>query len=197
MNGLSRALLVTSVLIPALGAAQEGTRPAKSSFDYSYAELGYDTTDFDVGPANVDGDGFTLSGSFRLTDDWHLFAAYGQDDLDFGINVDTYAIGVGYTYPIRDDVDLYGRVLYIDQAVDFPGPVSADDNGLGLQFRVRGRVNEKLELEGGLQYVDVGNSDTSLQASARYYFTKEFSAGVGVTFAGDADGIGINARYSF
>ncbi|HZF29035.1 MAG TPA: porin [Gammaproteobacteria bacterium] len=197
MNGLSRAFLITGMLIPALGAAQEGTRPAKSSFNYSYAELGYDTTNFDVGPGDIDGDGFTLSGSFRLTDDWHLFAAYGQDDLDFGIDVDTYAIGVGYTYPIRNDVDLYGRVLYIDQEVDFPGPASADDDGLGLQFRVRGRVNEKLELEGGLQYVDVGNSDTSLQAGARYYFTKAFSAGVGVTFGGDADGIGINARYSF
>src|ERR1700754_960543 len=117
MNGVSRALLVTSVLIPALSLAQEGTRPAKSSYNYSYVELGYDETDFDVGPGNadIDGDGLTLSGSFRLTDDWHLFAAYGQDNLDFGIDVDTYAIGVGYAYPIRDDIDLYGRVLYIDQ----------------------------------------------------------------------------------
>ena len=54
-----------------------------------------------------------------------------------------------------------------------------------------------MEVEGGLQYLDVGDSDTSLQASARYYFTKAFSAGVGVTFGGDADGIGINARFSF
>src|SRR5262245_36694905 len=197
MNGLSRALSITSLLIPALGAAQEGTRPAKSSFNYSYVELGYDETDFDVGPADVDGDGLTLSGSFKLTDDWHVFAAYGQDDLDFGIDVDTYAIGVGYQYPIRDDVARYGRVLYINQEVDLPGPANADDDGLGLQFRVRGRVNEKLELEGGLNYIDVGDSDTSLAASARYYFTKVFSAGVGVTFGGDADGIGINARYSF
>src|SRR5262245_51827613 len=101
MNGVSRALLITSVLIPALGLAQEGTRPSKSSFNYSYVEIGYDETDFDVGPGSVDGDGLTLSGSFKLTDDWHLFAAYGQDDLDFGIDLDTYAIGVGYQYPIR------------------------------------------------------------------------------------------------
>jgi hypothetical protein len=190
--------LISSLLIPALGAAQEGGRPAKSSFNYTYVELGYDETDFDVGPGNdVDGDGLTLSGSFRLTDDWHLFAAYGQDDLDFGIDVDSYAIGVGYSYPVRNDIDIYGRVLYIDQEVDFPGPGSADDDGLGLQFRVRGRVNDKVELEGGLQYIDVGDSDTSLQASARYYFTKAFSAGVGITFGGDADGLGINARFSF
>jgi hypothetical protein len=197
MNGLSRALLITSVLIPALATAQEGTRPAKSSFNYSYVELGYDTTDFDVNGNDIDSDGITLSGSFKLTDDWHLYAAYSNRDVDFGIDVDTLTVGVGYQYAIRDDIDLYGRVLYIDEQVDLPGPGNADDDGLGLQFRVRGRVSDKLELEGGIQYIDVGDSDTSLQASARYYFTKQFSAGVGLTFGGNADGLGINARYSF
>ena len=197
MHGVTRALLITSVLLPALVTAQE-SRPAKSSFNYTYVELAYDETDFDVGPGDdIDGDGLTLSGSFRLTDEWHLFAAYGQSDLDFGIDEDSYAIGAGYTFPLREDVDLYGRVLYIDQEIDLPGPANADEDGLGLQFRIRGRVSDKVEVEGGLQYLDVGDSDTSLQASARYYFTKAFSAGVGVTFGGDADGIGINARFSF
>ncbi len=59
------------------------------------------------------------------------------------------------------------------------------------------RVSEEFEVEGGIQHVDVGDSDTSLQASARYHFTENFSAGIGLTFAGDTDGIGINARYSF
>jgi len=36
-----------------------------------------------------------------------------------------------------------------------------------------------------------------VQASARYNFTEQFSAGIGITLAGDTDGIGINARYSF
>jgi hypothetical protein len=30
-----------------------------------------------------------------------------------------------------------------------------------------------------------------------YYFSDAFSAGIGLTFGGDRDGIGINARYSF
>jgi hypothetical protein len=58
-------------------------------------------------------------------------------------------------------------------------------------------VNDKVEVEGGIQYLDVASSDTSLQASVRYYFTRAFSAGVGVTFGGDQDGLGVNARYSF
>ena len=138
----------------------------------------------------------TLSGSFEINDDWHAFASYGNADLDFGIDIDTWALGAGYAFPLREDVDLYGRVLYLNIDVD-PGALAADEDGLGLQFRIRALVTDELELEGGIQYVDVEDSDTSLQVGARYYFTETFSAGVGLTIAGDADGIGINARYSF
>ena len=72
-----------------------------------------------------------------------------------------------------------------------------DDDGLGLQARIRMRVSEVFEVEGGIQHLDVGDSDTALQASARYHFTDEFSAGIGLTFAGDTDSLGINARYTF
>jgi hypothetical protein len=97
---------------------------------------------------------------------------------------------------LKDDIDIYARVLYVDQNVDV-GPASADDDGLGFQARIRARVTDEFELEGGIQYVDVTDSDTALQASARYHFTESFSAGVGITFAGDTDWIGVNARYSF
>ena len=199
MNGVSRAVLVATVLLlPALSSAQEGSKPSKSGFDYNYAELSYDKHDFDVSraPDNIDGDGFTLSGSFKVADDWHVYASYGTANLDFGIDVDTWALGLGYSYSVKPNVDLYGRVLYIDQSAS-AGQFSAHDNGLGLQFRVRGRVNDKVEVEGGIQYLDVASSDTSLQASVRYYFTRAFSAGVGVTFGGHQDGLGVNARYSF
>ena len=199
MNGVSRAVLVATVLLlPALSSAQEGSKSARSGFDYNYAELSYDKHDFDVSraPDNIDGDGFTLSGSFKVADDWHVYASYGTANLDFGIDVDTWALGLGYNYSLKPNVDLYGRVLYIDQSASANG-FSSHDNGLGLQFRVRGRVNDKVEVEGGIQYLDVASSDTSLQASVRYYFTRAFSAGVGVTFGGDQGGLGVNARYSF
>ena len=199
MNGVSRAVLVATVLLlPALSSAQEGSKSSKSGFDYNYAELSYDKHDFDVSraPDNIDGDGFTLSGSFKVADDWHVYASYGTANLDYGIGVDTWALGLGYNYSLKPNVDLYGRVLYIDQSASSTG-FSSHDNGLGLQFRVRGRINDKVEVEGGIQYLDVASSDTSLQASVRYYVTRAFSAGLGVTFGGNQDGLSVNARYSF
>jgi hypothetical protein len=191
-------LLGSAVLLPVVAAAQEAqTRPTEPQFEYSYVELGYDETEFDVGGGDLDGDGITISGSFELNDEWHVFASYGQTDLEFGFDVDTLAIGAGYVYPFKSDVDLYGRVLYIDSEVDGPGPLDGDDDGLGLQLRIRGRVTDEFELEGGIQYVDVADSDTSLQVGGRYHFNDSFSAGIGLTFGGDADGFGVNARYAF
>ncbi len=198
MNGVSRALLITAVLLPVFSKAQESatTRPASSQFNYTYVELGYDETEYQAGNTDVDGDGLTLSGSFEINDDWHAFASYGTADLDFGIDLDTFVIGAGYAFPLRQDVDLYGRVLYLNLDADV-GALGADEDGLGLQFRIRALVTDELELEGGVQHVDIEDSDTSVQVGARYYFTETFSAGIGLTVAGDTDGIGINARYSF
>ena len=196
MNGVSRALFAAALLLPALSQAQQQqtTRPQSSQFNYSYVELSYDETE--IG-ANIDGDGLTLSGSFEINDEWHAFASFGNADYDFGFDVDTWALGAGYVFPLQDDIDLYGRVLYIDREADGPGGGGGDDDGLGLQFRIRALVTDELELEGGIQYVEVGEHDTSRQAVARYYISEHLSAAVGLTFGGDTDGIGINARYSF
>jgi predicted porin len=200
MSGLLRPLLIASVLVPAMGAAQQAERatPAQTKpFNYTYVELGYAETEFDLGgPGDIDGDGFTLRGSLELNDEWHAFASYGNADLDFGIDLDTWAIGAGYRYPLRDDTDIYGRLMYVDMEAD-TGFGSADDDGLGLQVRLRHRLTDEFEVEGGIQYLDVNDSDTSLQAEGRYYFQDNFSVGVGLTFGGDSDGIGVSARLSF
>ena len=195
MNGLSKALLATAVLLPAVATAQQAAD--SQPFSYSYVELRYDESDFQVGPADIDGDGLTLEGSFELTDDWHVVASYGTADLDNNIDVDTLAVGAGYRHPLKSNVDLYGRVLYVKSEIDVPGPGDPDEDGLGLQLRIRALLNDDLEVEGGIQHVDVGDSDTSLQAGIRYYFNDKLSAGLGLRFAGDADGIGINARFAF
>ena len=86
-------------------------------------------------------------------------------------------------------------MLYIDSDVDVPGGGEADEDGLGFQLasarglpRPRGR--------GRYPIYDVSDNDTSLQAGARYHFT-EILGRLRLTFGGDTDGIGINARYSF
>jgi len=194
-NGVSRALLCAAFLLPALSQAQEAARPQSAQFNYTYVQISYDELDFDVGPFDVDGDGLTFSGSYEINDDWHVYASFGSFDLDPGnTDIDTWTLGAGYVFPLKEDIDIYGRVLYIDQSSDVS---NLEEDGLGLQARIRARVTDEFELEGGIQYTDIVDTDTSLQAAARYNFTENFSAGITLNFAGDTDGIGINARYSF
>jgi hypothetical protein len=193
MNGVVKTLIVGALCVPAAAFAQGASRPT-SGFNYSYVELEYADMEFDVPGGDIDGDGFTLKGSFELQGPWLAFASYGQADLDFGLDLDTWTIGAGYVHSLQDDLDLIGRVMYIKQDFDLPG---ADDDGLGISGGIRYRVNQDFELEGALQYVHVDDSDTSLRAEGRYFFTPEFSAGVALMFGGDAEGIAINARYSF
>ena len=145
MTSVKRALLAAAVLVPAVGAAQE---QQKSPFNYTYVEVSYEENEYDIsGGGDTHGDGLTLSGSVELTDDWHAFAYLGNSDLDFGIDIDSWAIGAGYRYPLRNDIDIYGRVMYIDMDVDSPGPGNADEDGLGLQARIRARINNEFEVD--------------------------------------------------
>jgi hypothetical protein len=201
MSGLLRPLLITAALLPAIGAAQqpERTKPTQPKpFTYTYAELGYAETEVQVaGGLDLDGDGLTLNGSVELSDEWHAFAALGNADLDFGIDLDTWQIGAGYRYPLRDDTDVYGRLMYVKMEFDVPGPGDPDEDGLGLQARLRHWINDDFEVEGGIQYLNVSDSDITLQAEGRYYFQDNFSVGAGLSFGGDNDGFGISARLSF
>lgn len=189
MNMKPRLLLAIALVLPAVAAAQQVTRPPLS---YTYAQFEYAETEFD----GADGDGFTLSGSYELTDVWHAYASYGTADLDGGVDVDTWAIGAGYRYAFRDDIDVYGRLLYLSADASGPGG-SADDSGLGIQVRARSRIRSEIEVEGGLQYVNLDDSDLSLQGEGRYYFSDEFSVHLGLTLGGDADGISIGVRLNF
>lgn len=110
--------------------------------------------------------------------------------------LDTWAIGAGYRYPLRDNVDVYRRILFINNEFDL-APFDSDEDGLGLQVRLRARMSDEFELEGGIQHTDVGDSDTSLQGFARYYFSDDLSAAIGLTVAGDTDSFGISGRYEF
>ena len=161
MNGVSRALLVAAVLLPALSSAQEASRPAKSGFDYNYAELSYDKHDFDVSREkdNIDGDGFTLSGSFKVADEWHVYASYVNRESR--LRHRRRHLGARYRLQLLSEAEhgpLRARALH--RSVGGRRSVQPHGEGLGLQFRIRARVNDKVEVEGGVQYLDVASSDT-------------------------------------
>jgi Outer membrane protein beta-barrel domain len=178
-------------LLAASAAANAG------NFDYNYVSLGYGNTELD--DVDVDGDGFGVTGSFALTDSYHLFAGYETADFDYGVDASTIALGMGFNSSLSPVVDVVARLSYQYVEVDAPGFGSVDDNGLGIGVGLRFLATPKLELDAGIDYVDLNDSgdDTSFGAGGLYSFTNSFALGLSGNWGDDASSYTVSGRFYF
>jgi hypothetical protein len=176
-----------------------------AGLSYSYVEGGYAETETEVEGIDLDGDGYRLGASLAVSPNYHLVFEYSAAELDvenfnFEVDVDTFALGIGYNRPINPRIDLIGRILYVDSEIDAVGPFLAaegDENGLGFQMRMRSEVRERLEVEGGIDYVDVGDDETTLVIEGRYFLTDALALGAGLEFGDDTTSYGVTLRFNF
>jgi hypothetical protein len=165
-------------------------------FDYTFVDAGLVDTEIDVGPGDISGDGIGVNGSFSVSDNVHIIAGYSDLDYDFGFSGSSMNVGAGFHTGINEDLDFVADVSYIDAEVDTPFG-SADEDGYGIGAGIRARAGEKIELDAGLQYVDLDDSDTVLNVGGRYYFNDSFALNAGLS---DADAglswmVGIRAEF--
>lgn len=195
MRRTLQILLAGTVLLPGLSQA--------ATLGYTYVEAGYGETDLD--DVDADGEGYRISGSLAIGPAYHIIAEYVTADLEldntnFDVNVDTISVGFGYNFPISPKADVIGRILYVDSEVEVDGPFisgEGDDSGVGIQARLRGEVAEGLEVEGGIDYVDVFDEETSLVLEGRYFLTEILALGGGVEISDDSTTYGIALRLKF
>lgn len=173
-------------------ASQAGT------MNYTYVELGYVDTEIDVGPNDLDGDGFALRGSLAVHENFFVFTGYEDLGLERGADLTTFYIGGGARWPLGNKLDIVGRVAIVKSEIEI-GNRDQDDDGFLLGARLRGEVAPKFELEGGFDYVDLDDrgDDTAIVLEGRYFFLDALAGGLAVHFADDAQAIGINLRYTF
>lgn len=183
-----RKLLIVSALLPLGAVAQD--------LDYTFVELSYMDTELDAGPLDVGGDGFGLTGSLSLTDNMFLFGSYDTQDYGFGVDASSLDVGAGMRWGLKPGLDLVGDLAWVKVEVESQ-LVSADDDGLGLGLGLRGRMNDSLELQGGLRYVDLDDSDTFLSLGGRWYFTDVLAAGFGLDINDDTTGWTLGLRAEF
>jgi hypothetical protein len=189
--------------LAALGFA--GPALATEGFSYSFVEVGWVNQEFD--DLDVDADGPGIRASVELAPSFHLFGSYSDQDFDVGsgsdINGESLSLGAGYAWSLNPTVDIVGNVAYLREELDVQisgfGSGSMEDDGLGVAGYVRARPIEQLELTGGLSYVDFDESgdDTFFTAGARYFFTKQFAAGLDVTLNSDTTAFILGGRFNF
>jgi hypothetical protein len=164
---------------------------------YTYGEVGYSHLDFD--DFDADGDAWYLNGSFALTDMFHVVAGYTDGNLDANgggsADYSSWNLGVGINYPISDTIDLVGRLSYLSAEVE-----NDDEDGYGLYAGVRAMVMPQFELNGGVDYTDLGGDfgdDTAVELGAVYNFTDMVAAAAGVSFSDNVTQYNIGLRLYF
>ncbi len=165
-------------------------------FEYTFVEGGFVSSEIDVGGSDVGGDGIEIAGSYAFNEQIHFIAEYVDQSFDFGIDTTTISLGAGINRVLNEDWDFVGQLAYVSFDMDTAGG-SADDGGLGLMGGVRGRVRPNIEVDAGINYTDVGASDTSLFVSGRYFISDTFSVGGGVTLDDGDTALNLTVRSLF
>ncbi len=167
--------------------------------NYTYIQASYGQVELDDSVIDVDGDAFGINGSFAVSDSIHLFGEYQTAELDFNVDLNLLEAGLGYRVPISDTMDIVGRLAYVNIEVEPPGGPSDDENGYGIGVGLRGAMSDKIEWNGGLDYVDFSDSSGETRVSAGFLFniTETMTVGVKGTWWEDVNIYQLGARWYF
>ena len=181
-----------------------------------------------------DGLGWGLRGAWEFAPRWHLYGEWGVSNTslevklrdgagatlqskDSDFDMTRASFGVGYSWPVGQDWDIYGRVTwdYIEygdfddlnlEGLDRVSIGDEDDSGVGATFGARW-YGGAWELEGWGRYTQVGeltqdgndvefDNDFGGGARAVYHFGDSWSAGADYELA-DIDTWSAFVRYRF
>ena len=167
-----------------------------AELDYNFIDIGWISTDVDVGPGDVDGDGFTIEGSLALADRVHVIGGLAFQEFDLGIDINSQRIGIGFNTPLTETVDFVasGELIRVDIETNFGDD---DDTGYGINIGVRGLASEQLEFSGIASFVDVTESDFGISFAGIYYPAPQWGIGASVSLSDDSTSYGLGARFYF
>jgi hypothetical protein len=180
--------LILAAVFALLGPAILATELPYSFVQGSWASVDPDQGDSGTGPA--------LDVSYNLTNLVHLVGSY--EDVEFDLADSTiWQVGAGVHRTMSQDFDLFGEATYVDAEVDVPlvGPVS--DDGFALSGGARKMLTDAWEVNGEVEYIDVGaGDDTLFGVNALYTMKDRYAVGAGYK-VGDANTLHVGFRVSF
>lgn len=165
-------------------------------FQYTYLDAGYINSRGGMGLFNADGNGFGVGGAYAFDRTLNAFAGYSDQHFSAGLDGSSYDFGVGGHWAIQKDLDFVAGLSWVHAQVNTTAG-SGSDSGLGLNAGVRYRYNKKLELQGGVDDVNISGANTALDLAARYYLSDKFAVGGGLVIDSGSTGWNIGVRALF
>jgi hypothetical protein len=182
--------------------------------NYNYVQGSYGLVNLDGPGLDVDGDGFGLSASFAIDENFHVFGEYQSADSSFVGDLDLMEFGVGYHTNISPNMDVYANLGYLEfetygggggggcpigVACTSSGGGAGDNDALAVGLGLRGAVSEAVELFGGIDYIEFDDSHNETRANAGFVLrlTEKLGVGLKATFWDDVNIYQFNARFYF
>ena len=179
---------------------------------YNYVQGSYGLVNLDGPGLDFDGDGFGLSASFAIAENFYVFGEYQAADSNFVGDLDLMELGVGYHMDISPNMDVYANLGYLEfetygggggcpigVACTSGGGGAGDDDALAVGLGLRGAVSEAVELFGGIDYIEFDDSHNDTRANAGFvlHLTEKMGVGLKATFWDDVNMYQFNARFYF
>lgn len=165
---------------------------AESSPSWNTIEVSYMKADIEELGA-VDPDGYGIAGSYLITEEFLLLADFSmlEDDvLGVDLELDRQTLGVGYLMELTSSTDFMVGLSFVDYELcgsGFGASACVDEDGYEFSAALKSRITDNLELTVGADRLDLDNEvSVSVSYSVRYFFTDNFSAGLGYSRAAES-----------
>jgi len=177
-------------------------RAISQEFNYDFIEGTYSSSTVDTGFGDIDGNGFSVSGSFSISPNVAFAAGFGTESYDrfLGVDLDANSTVFGITghSSSGSKTDIFGSFSVLMgeiEASDGFTTISDDDTGNIIEFGIRHMVTDTVELTVGFSRTDIFD-DTGNQTGfgLRFYSDEKLSLGVGYVTGDDVDTLLFNVR---
>lgn len=179
-----------------------------AGLNYNYLEVGYAHADVD--DADEDLKSIFINGSFLVSEEVYLFAGYEDGETDsfdsiFGrakLGFSGFNAGVGYRIGLAPQTDLNLAAAFQRVKVEGKGALSVigsdAENGYSLSLGLRHLVTRDFELNAGVSYIDVGDTDdTVFSVGGLFHIGEMVALGLGYSIGSDADAWSARVRLKF
>lgn len=162
VHGLA-AVLAVGTFVSTTALAADGPAPR-----YTYFGAGYEWADSKCAyePQGTRLTGYTVEGSVGVLDFAHLIGAYYDGEtkghptgLAQKVDGSCLELGAGLSYALAPGADMVLRGYWV--RVDFGDAGGFDEDGFEPELLVRYAVSDKVEIQAGMNYYDVGDLDST------------------------------------
>lgn len=188
---MKKFIILSSLLIAS--ASANSAEQSKNSLSYNYIGIGYGANDLDDGSTSMKLTGYGAEASGLINESFFITGVFSNASTDkvkvnsvsinADVDVQSYALGIGYRQPISADTDVYAIVGGVNQKVKLSATgVSETERASAATFDAGIKTliaeNLQLKIEAGVILGDMrGKTELQYKVSSNIAATAGFALG--------------------